>query len=199
MTWIKTIPYQESEGALRKIYDRVKSKDGLIDNILVGHSLRPHTLRGHMELYKSVLHHSGNQLSKWYLESIGVYVSMLNGCHYCIEHHAEGLRKLLDNDTMYYAIFESLQTGYLGSYFDGKQMAGFRYAKSLTQNPQTLESSHIEKLLDSGFDDGEILELNQVVSYFNYANRMVLGLGITTEGDELGTSPGGDDDSWEHK
>ena len=45
-----------------------------------------------------------------------------------------------------------------------------------------------------------ILELNQVTSYFNYANRTVLGLGVSTEGDELGLSPGDSDDpkNWHH-
>jgi uncharacterized protein YciW len=51
----------------------------------------------------------------------------------------------------------------------------------------------------AGLDDGEILEVNQVVAYFAYANRTVSGLGVTTAGDVLGLSPadtGGDD--WHH-
>jgi uncharacterized protein YciW len=52
----------------------------------------------------------------------------------------------------------------------------------------------------AGFDDGEILEINQVVAYFAYANRTVLGLGITTEGDVLGLSPGNAEspEDWSH-
>jgi uncharacterized protein YciW len=52
-----------------------------------------------------------------------------------------------------------------------------------------------------GITDGEVLEINQVVSYFNYANRMVLGLGITTYGDTLGLSPNNSNDpeSWNHQ
>ena len=58
----------------------------------------------------------------------------------------------------------------------------------------------IEKLRGAGLDDGEILEINQVSSYFAYANRMVLGLGIDTDGDVIGLSPGGSDDpdDWQH-
>jgi len=41
----------------------------------------------------------------------------------------------------------------------------------------------------TGFKDGEILEINQVARYFNYVNRTVLGLWVTTEGDILGLSP----------
>ena len=33
-----------------------------------------------MKLYKNVLHHNSNTLPKWFLESIGMYVSLLNKC-----------------------------------------------------------------------------------------------------------------------
>ncbi len=52
-----------------------------------------------------------------------------------------------------------------------------------------------------GLSDGEILEVNQVVAYFAYANRTVLGLGVTTAGDTLGLSPSASDqpDDWRHR
>ena len=34
--------------------------------------------------------------------------------------------------------------------------------------------------------DGEILKVQQVTGHFNYANRGVLGLGCSTDGDILG-------------
>ena len=84
MTWIKTISYDESDGELRQLYDRIKGPDNNVDNIMLAHSLRPHTMQGHMTLYKYVLHHSRNTLPKDYLETIGVYVSLLNRCQYCV-------------------------------------------------------------------------------------------------------------------
>ncbi len=52
-----------------------------------------------------------------------------------------------------------------------------------------------------GLDDGAILEVNQVASYFAYANRVVIGLGVTTDGDVLGLSPDNTDDrdDWSHR
>ncbi len=52
----------------------------------------------------------------------------------------------------------------------------------------------------AGYDDGEILEINQVTAYFAYANRTVLGLGCSTDGDILGLSPNQSDDpgNWSH-
>ena len=97
MSWIKTIPYSESSGLLRSVYRRVAGPDGKVDNIMELHGLRPHTLDGHMRLYKNVLHHSGNELPKWWLETIGTYVSILNRCQYCVEHHYSGLERLLVN------------------------------------------------------------------------------------------------------
>ena len=58
----------------------------------------------------------------------------------------------------------------------------------------------IDELRNVGFSDGEILEINQVASYFNYVNRMVVGLGVDLHGDEIGLSPNESDnpDNWNH-
>ena len=71
MAWIRTIGYAESTGRLRQLYDRIKGPGDNVDNIMMAHSLRPHTMEGHMTLYKYVLHHPGNRLPKWLLETIG--------------------------------------------------------------------------------------------------------------------------------
>ena len=68
MSWIKTIPFNEAEGKLKRIYEKVAGPDGNIDNVLAIHSLRPHSLEGHMRLYKNVLHKSNNTVPKWFLE-----------------------------------------------------------------------------------------------------------------------------------
>ena len=49
-----------------------------------------------------------------------------------------------------------------------------------------LIQSDIENLHQAGCDDGEILEVNQVCAYFNYSNRLLNGLGVTTQGDVIG-------------
>ena len=67
MTWIETVPYGAAAGRLKMLYDRIKGPDDNVDNIMLAHSLRPHSLEGHMALYKNVLHHSGNKVPKWFL------------------------------------------------------------------------------------------------------------------------------------
>ena len=109
MTWIRTIPYEEAEGRVKDLYERIKGPNNNVDNIMMAHSLRPHSMEGHMALYKNVLHHSRNTLPKWLLEAIGVCVSIINQCEYCIEHHYEGMRKLIEDDQRSQSIRKALE------------------------------------------------------------------------------------------
>ncbi len=201
MAFINTIPVEQASGRLEKIYTRVQDPSGQVDNIFLAHSLRPHTIEGHMALYKSVLHHSGNRLPEWYMEAVGVLVSQLNGCDYCADHHAAGLQRLLVAVSMdYKAYTAALNQPLAGEPFTPREQLGLAYARKLTHAPGHIEQGDIDSLRAAGFDDGEILELNQVVAYFAYANRTVAGLGVNTEGETLGLSPatGDDKSAWTH-
>jgi uncharacterized peroxidase-related enzyme len=200
MTWIKTVSYADATGWLKSLYNRIKGPDDNVDNIMLAHSLRPHSMEGHLVLYKNVLHHTANTLPKWYLECLGVYVSLINECDYCVRHHFQGLKRLLGDDLRSDAIFQALNSSELGQNFSAKESAGLLYAERLTNRPAKVNESDMRDLRSAGFHDGEILEVNQVVSYFAYANRTVLGLGVTTDGDVLGLSPSsGDSGDWSHR
>ncbi len=201
MTWIGTVAYQEATGRLRQLYDRIKGPDDNVDNIMLAHSLRPHTMDGHMAIYKNVLHHSSNTVPTWFLETIGVLVSRLNSCDYCVDHHFAGLVRLLDDPARAAAMREALADGRFEVAFDAREAAALRYAVKLTETPAAIVEADVEAMRAAGFDDGQVLEVNQVVAYFAYANRTVLGLGIDTHGDILGLSPGDSDDprDWSHR
>ena len=200
MTWINTIAYDDTTGKLKTLYDRVKGPDNNVDNIMMAHSLRPHTMEAHMTIYKYVLHHSANTLPKHFLEAIGTYVSMLNQCHYCIDHHYAGMARLLNNQTRASKIRKALDNGKPEQAFDQKHTYMLNYEKKLTLCPSAVSLNDIESMQKQGITDGEILEVNQVTAYFCYANRTVLGLGINTDGDLIGLSPNNSDnpDDWNH-
>jgi len=200
VSWIKVVAREEAAGRLRELYERVAGSDGTVDNVLQIHSLRPHTLEAHMALYKNVLHHSGNRVPKWLLETVGVYVSLLNGCAYCVAHHFAGLSRLLQDDTRARAIRAALETEVFEGAFAPRERAILGYARQLTHSPAEISETSIQAMRAAGLDDGEILEVNQVASYFAYVNRTVLGLGVTTTGDTLGLSPNdsADPQNWQH-
>ena len=201
MSWIKTIDYNEADASLKRMYDRVKGPNNNVDNVLKIHSLRPHTLTGHMTLYKCVLHNSNNSLPKWYLEALGVYVSYLNKCNYCVQHHFAGFSRLIDDEEKSNYFLNCMEKDSLVDYFDEKYLGGIIHAKQLTLDHASTTKKDIDQLISLGFTEGEVLEINQVTSYFNYVNRMVVGLGVSTEGDIIGLSPINSDDpkNWNHE
>lgn len=201
MAWIKTVPYDEADGKLKKLYDRVKGPDNNVDNIMMMHSLRPHSMEGHMAIYKYVLHHSGNTIPKWFLECLGVWVSSLNECGYCVEHHYAGMKRLVGDDAKSEALRATIETRNIDAApLNEAQRQAMRYVRTLTRDPGALQEVDVEELRAVGWDDGEILEINQVSAYFGYANRTVLGLGCSTKGDIIGLSPNNNDDpdDWNH-
>jgi uncharacterized peroxidase-related enzyme len=194
MTWIATVPYAASRGRLRKLYDGIKGAGDRLDEVVLAHSLRPQSLKGHMALYRSVIDHARNTLDRSLLEALGIWVSALNGCGYGIEHHFACLKRLLGDDARAEAIRAALQAGAPERAFAGRELALLGYAERLTTEPATLTRAHIHALRHAGLDDGEILEVNQAVAYFAYANRTALGLGVTAAGEIVAASPFGRDD-----
>ena len=201
MSWIKVIPFEEATGKLKQVYKKIKGPNNQIDNVLSIHSLRPHTLVGHMSLYKNTLHHSNNTFPNWLLELLGTYTSYINKCDYCYEHHFSGMKRFLNNDTKADELRHHIEHNTLVNYLSEKEYALIDYAHKLTLEADTLSKANISYLKSLGYDDGEILEVNQVVAYFNYANRTVMGLGVNTEGEVLGLSPSNKDDenAWDHQ
>lgn len=200
MSWIKVIPFEKAQGKLKRLYTKVTGPNNNVDNIMMVHGLRPHTMIGHMSLYKNVLHNSNNTLPKWFLETIGVYVSILNNCDYCINHHFEGLKRLISNGEESNQIKSALEKNN-PPFQEEKYNLALEYAKKLTLAASRVNEQDVISLRNSGMTDGEILEVNQVISYFNYANRTVLGLGVNTDGDIIGLSPNDNDDenNWNHQ
>ena len=182
MAWIKTIPFSEATGKLKELYKQVVGFNNSVDNVVTMHSLRPHTLEAHLSLYRAVLHHPDNTLPRWYLEALGTYVSYLNNCHYCFTHHSRGMERELGSKSKSEQLSQAIRKDSFANIFLAeKEVLGFEYARILTKEISTMNSAFMEKMKINGFSDSEILEMNQVISYFAYVNRTVIGLGCSLE------------------
>ena len=184
--WIKMIPLEEATGKLKEMYQRVITPSGTVDNVMRAHSLRPHSMEGHLVLYKNVLHNPDNTLPFWFLEVVASYVSMTNRCDYSLTHHFANARRLMNDPARAQAVWDALAGDEPGTVFKGKELALLRYARKLTTSVGDMQKADFDACRDAGCDDGEILEVNQVCAYFNYSNRLLNGLGVTTEGDAIG-------------
>jgi uncharacterized peroxidase-related enzyme len=192
--WIKMISDDEADDRLRALLDQARTPHGTVDTVMRVHSLRPATMEGHVTLYRSVLHSDDNVLPFWFLEIVASYTSILNDCTYSLTHHFMNVRNLLKEQPRSDRIFVALKAQRPEDEFEGKELALLRYAAKLTTHVGKLVKSDFEALKIAGCDDGEILEVNQVCAYFNYSNRLLNGLGATTEGDVVGYYTGDSDE-----
>jgi uncharacterized peroxidase-related enzyme len=184
--WIRTIAPEDATGILKTLYEKVRTPHGTVDNVMRAHSLRPHTMEGHLALYRSVLHNPENRLPFWFLEAVASYVSIINDCAYSLAHHWANAERLIRDEARSVAIRAALDARSPELAFSGKELALLRYAAKLTAEVGRMARTDIDALRSAGCDDGEILEVNQVCAYFNYSNRLLNGLGVTTQGDVIG-------------
>ncbi|MEP2029691.1 MAG: peroxidase-related enzyme [Paracoccaceae bacterium] len=184
--WIRMLSDEEADDTLTKALDFARTPHGTVDNVMRVHSLRPSTMNGHVVLYRACLHDATNTVPMWFQEVISSYVSSLNDCPYSFANHWANARHLIGDDAKADRIEAAIEARQPEDVFDGKELAAMQYAAVLTREPGKVTKDHVDVLRHNGWQDGEILEINQIIGYFNYANRLLNGLGVTTEGDVVG-------------
>jgi len=184
--WISMITDEQADENLLDALQLARTPHGTVDNVMRVHSHRPNTMRGHVALYRAALHDESNCIPQWLQETISSYVSILNQCDYSLANHWSNARHLIGDNARADAIESALNRDKPEAVFDGRELALMRYAKKLTVSPAEMQEADVQELKAAGLDDGEILEANQIIGYFNYVNRLLNGLGVTTAGDTVG-------------
>ena len=184
--WIKMIHDSEANNELNEVLKLARTPHGTVDNVMRVHSLRPSTMRGHIFLYRSVLHDETNTIPTWFQETISSYVSIINNCKYSLSNHWANACHLINDKKKSEKIKLALDKRSPGDVFEGKELAFLQYAEKLTLSPSEMNENDVINLRRYGASDGEILEANQIICYFNYVNRSINGLGVTTKGDTVG-------------
>ena len=177
---------EEADDHLLETLKLARTPHGTVDNVMRVHSLRPNTMRGHVILYRAALHDDTNTLPMWLQETISSYVSILNHCPYSLANHWANAKHLIGDDDRANRIEAALQKRQPETVFEGRELALLKYAEKLTLEPGEMVEADVTALRDNGLDDGQILEANQIIGYFNYVNRCLNGLGVTTDNDVVG-------------
>ena len=176
MVWIRTVPWDESDGVLRAAYDWQASRLGEPAEFTMLGSLYPEVVEERLRLYR-VVEGCPSALSAEERVLAAFVTSLLNGTAHC----ASGLRHRLaalgwtpahvaavdDNPT-------EVRTG------SPRLDAVAAHAAKLTTAPAAMSARDIERLRSVGLGDLELLDLNNIVAYYNYINRVANGLGLTT-------------------
>ena len=184
--WIEMISDENADENLLETLKMARTPHGTVDNVMRVHSLRPNTMKGHVVLYRAALHDDANTLPTWLQETISSYVSILNDCPYSLANHWANARHLIADGARADTIEAALNADTPEQAFEGAELLAMRYTRKLTRTPADMVKTDVDELREAGFSDGEILEINQIVGYFNYVNRLLNGLGVTTDGDIVG-------------
>ena len=107
-------------------------------------------------------------------------VSASNECEYCVNHHVDSLRNFVDEEETLnmLATADGLET------FEPRLSNIVRYAEKLTTAPGAMTESDLGELRAEGLSDKDILDLTLIVGYFNFVNRVAVGLGVDFSDDE---------------
>ncbi|TYC63460.1 peroxidase-related enzyme [Rhodobacterales bacterium] len=184
--WIRMLSDEEADETLTEALELARTPHGTVDNVMRVHSLRPSTMIGHIRLYRACLHDESNEIPMWFQEVISSYVSSLNDCAYSYANHWKNAAHLIGDADKARKIEAALERRKPEEAFDGPELALLRYTEKLTLHPGDMTESDIAALRNEGIDDGRILEANQIIGYFNYVNRQLNGLGVSTTGDVVG-------------
>jgi len=179
MSWIKEIAVDEAEGELAELYDQLIKARGKISNILMVHSLNPKAMQNHLDLYMTLMFGKSG-LTRCEREAVAVVVSASNECEYCVNHHVESLRHFVDEEEVLnmLATSDGLET------LEPRLSNIVRYAEKLTTAPGAMTESDLGELRAEGLSEKDILDLTLIVGYFNFVNRIAVGLGVDYSDDE---------------
>ncbi|MFB6258507.1 MAG: peroxidase-related enzyme [Flavobacteriales bacterium] len=180
MAFIKIVEPDEAEGKLRAIYDDLLKKRGKLAEVHKLQSLNPQSIVDHMDLYMTIMF-GNSPLKRSQREMMAVVVSRVNDCLYCQKHHGAALEQYWkDSDRV-----EAFRKDFRKVDLTPLNRSLCEVADAVTRAPASKDrSAHVEKLRDHGLSDRAVLDSMMVIAYFNFVNRLVLGLGVELESDE---------------
>jgi uncharacterized peroxidase-related enzyme len=88
---------------------------------------------------------------------------------------------LIRDDEQAEKIINGVLDDYKTAPISEKEKTMLDYAVKLTKEPAAVKKEDLDQLRKFDLGDRDILDLNQVVAYFNYVNRTADGLGIELE------------------
>ena len=169
MARVSYVEMEQATPEVREIYEKVLK--GNVPNVhkLVAH--RPEILKTFLPFYASV----GRSLERRLYEMVYIRVSMINGCHYCLQHHLSASKRV----GLTSAEWQALKEGDYAS-FSPKEQAALKFAEKLTRDPHAIGDADIAHLKPH-FSDAEIVDLDLLIGLSNLTNRFTDPLGAEVE------------------
>ena len=159
---------------IRKYMRACEEKLGHVPNVIKVLSLRPAQLRTFITKYDELMLSDDVALTRLEREMVAVVVSCANRCVYCVVTHGQAAREASGDPVL----GDVLSVNYREADLTPRQRAMLDHAWKLTTAPAEVGEEDRRRLRDAGLGDEEIFDLTDVAAFFNYTNRMALGLGM---------------------
>lgn len=170
LPWVKPIDENElTEHEIKSLVEPARTKSAYFRLL----ARDPDVLEARTRTDKDIFYNTVDGLPRAERELAAAATSRVNGCIYCASVHARHAAVYSKRDKDVDRLLEEGTGVDLGRRWN----AIIAVAKALTQTPSALTSSHIEELKASGLRDDEISDVIHAVSFFNWANRLMLSLG----------------------
>lgn len=156
---------------LREVFEKCRTKLGLVPNVLQAYSLNQNKLRHFMAMYNELML-APSGLTKLEREMVAVVVSSANRCYYCLVAHGQAVRQLSGDPEL----GEMMVMNYRVAKLEPRQRAMLDYAWKMTTAPWTIEDQDRQALRDVGLSDADIFDLAETVGFYNMSNRMAIGI-----------------------
>ncbi|MEM9610273.1 MAG: hypothetical protein AAGA99_22850 [Actinomycetota bacterium] len=174
MAWIRTIDRDDADGELKAAYDWQAASLGEPAEFTMVGSLYPAIVDERLRLYRAV-EQCPSDLTQIERQSAAFVTSVINGTDHCASGLELKLRSLgLDDGTI--AAIQRDPTAVATG--DRRYDAICAHAAKLTSHPTEMTEGDVDELLAVGLEDLDVLDLNNMVAYYCYINRVVMGLGI---------------------
>ena len=169
MARIHLIAPEAASPDVLEIYEKaLRGKPGNAQKALAH---RPEMLKNFLPFYASV----GRSLDRKLYELIYILVSLINGCHYCTQHHLASSKRvgLTAED------WAALKAGDYSRYTE-KEEAALTYVEKLTSTPHDITDADFAPLTKE-FSEPEIVDIHLLTGLVNLTNRFTDPLGLELE------------------
>jgi uncharacterized peroxidase-related enzyme len=163
MARFSTIQPESATGGLKRLFDGVQQKLGMVPNMIRTMANSPAVVEGYVQLSGAL---ANGRLSGKVREQLALAISEVNGCEYCVAAHAAigkmfGLTEIQIRDARH------------GDSVDANTEALLRFARKVNETRGKVNDDDLAEVRAAGFDDGILAEvvaevaLNVLTNYFN--------------------------------
>ena len=175
MAFLPEVPEEKAEGKLKDLFASIRREFGTVPDFYRVQGITPQAAGAQERVFANIM--SDGALSLKIKEQIAIVVSGLNTSSYCIALHMENLRTM----GIEKKIGQKLAVDYANAPVEPNVLALFRLADKLTRHPADFSQADWEAGRAAGWSDLQLLEAVQVISAFNLANRISIGLGLMAD------------------